>query len=75
MKRVRLGSSAIASISYDEKERTLDVAFREGETYRYWHVPEFVSRRLLKAESAGAFWNQIKDNYGFTRLDNTNRKQ
>jgi hypothetical protein len=74
MKRVRLGSSAIASLLYDEKERTLDVEFREGENYRYLHVPEFVYRGLLKAESAGAFWNQIKDNYEFTRLDNADRR-
>ena len=69
MKRVRLGSAAIASVRYNEKEFTLDVEFREGETYRYSRVPEFVYRELLKAESAGAFWNHVKDNYNFTRLD------
>lgn len=73
MKRIRLGSSAIASVTYDEKERTLDVEFREGETYRYFHVPEFAYRGLLAAESAGAFWNQIKDNYEFTCLDKAER--
>ncbi|PYJ24406.1 MAG: KTSC domain-containing protein, partial [Verrucomicrobia bacterium] len=52
MTRVRLGSSAIATVKYDEKKRTLDVEFREGETYRYMHVPAFVYRELLKAESA-----------------------
>jgi lysyl-tRNA synthetase class 2 len=75
MKRVRVGSSAIASVSYKEDKRTLDVQFREGDTYRYIHVPKFVYHELLSAESAGAFWNQIKDNYEFTRLDKTNRKQ
>ena len=69
VKRVRLGSAAIAAVSYDEKERTLEVEFRDGETYHYAHVPEFVYRELLKAESAGAFWNQVKDNYKFTRVD------
>jgi KTSC domain len=72
MKRVRLGSSAIASVSYDEKNKTLSVEFRDGDTYRYAHVPEFVYRELLKAESAGTFWNQLKDNYEFTRVDDTN---
>ena len=69
MKSVRLGSAAIASVTYDEREHTLDVQFREGETYRYRHVPTFVYRALLKAESAGAFWNQVKDNYKFTRIE------
>ncbi len=73
MKRVPLGSSAIASVNYDEREKTLDVEFREGETYRYAHVPEFVYRELLKAESAGTFWNQIKDNYKFARLESVER--
>lgn len=69
MKRVWLDSSAIASVVYDEKKRTLDVQFREGETYRYMHVPEFVYMELLKAESAGAFWNQVKDQFEYVRLD------
>jgi KTSC domain-containing protein len=68
MKRVRLGSSAIASVRYDEKERTLEVEFREGETYRYMHVPEFIYRELLKAESAGAFWNSIKDQFEYVKV-------
>ena len=68
MTRVRLGSSAIATVKYDEKKRTLDVEFREGETYRYMHVPAFVYRELLKAESAGALWNAIKDQFEYVKL-------
>jgi hexokinase len=51
VKRVRLGSAAIEAVKYDEKKRTLDVEFREGDACRYMHVPEFVYRELLKAES------------------------
>ena len=69
MKRVRLGSSAIASVGYDKKNKTLNVEFRDGDTYRYVHVPEFVYRELLKAESAGTFWNRVKDNYEFVKVD------
>ena len=69
MKPVRLGSAAIAAVRYDEKKRTLDVEFREGDTYRYSHVPEFVYRELLKAESAGAFWNAIKDQFEYEKLN------
>jgi hypothetical protein len=69
MKWVRLGSAAIAAVRYDEKKRSLDVEFREGDTYRYVHVPEFVFRELLKAESAGVFWNSIKDQFDYVKLD------
>jgi hypothetical protein len=69
VKRVKLGSAAIAAVSYDEKKRTLDVEFRDGDIYRYAHVPKFVYRELLKAQSAGTFWNQVKDNYEFVKVD------
>lgn len=67
--KVRLSSAAIAAVRYDESERTLDVEFREGDAYRYLHVPEFVYRELLKAESAGAFWNAIKDQFEYAKLN------
>jgi hypothetical protein len=47
----------------------LDVEFREGHSYRYMHVPEFVYRELLDAESAGAFWNAIKDRFEYVQLN------
>jgi len=59
--RVRLESAAIAPLRYDEKKRTLDVEFRDGNTFRYVRVPEFVYRELLKSELAGAYWNASKD--------------
>ena len=69
VKRVRIGSAAMAAVTYDEEERTLDVEFRGGDTYRYMHVPEFVYRELLKAESAGVFWNSIKDQFEYVKLE------
>jgi KTSC domain len=69
VKRVRLSSAAIAAVRYDEKKRTLDVEFREGDTYRYMHVPEFVYREFLKTESAGAYWNAIKHQFEHVKLD------
>ncbi len=69
MKRVRLGSSAIATIAYDEEMRSLDVEFRGGDTYRYFNVSKSIYRELLKAESAGAYWNEVKDKFAFAKLD------
>jgi KTSC domain len=67
--RVRLDSSAIEAVRYDQKKQTLDVEFREGHSYRYVHVPEFVYRELLNAESAGSFWNAVKDRFEYIKLD------
>jgi hypothetical protein len=67
--RVTLDSSAIEAATYDGTNRTLDVKFREGNWYRYLHVPEFVYQALLNAESAGAFWNSIKDRFDYVKLD------
>ena len=69
MKRVRLGSSAIATIAYDEEMRSLDVGFRGGDTYRYFNVSKSIYRELLKAESAGAYWNEVKDKFAFVKLN------
>jgi hypothetical protein len=66
--RVTLDSSAIEAVTYDETNRTLDVEFREGHSYRYMHVPEFVYHALLNAESAGAFWNAVKDRFEHVEL-------
>lgn len=66
---VRLGSAAIASVTYDRKRKTLDVEFRGGSTYRYLNVSVSVYRDLLKAESAGAFWNEVKDDFAYVKLD------
>jgi hypothetical protein len=68
-RKVRLSSAAIAAVMYDENKRTLDVEFREGDTYRYLDVPEFVYQELLKAESAGVFWNAVKDQFGYQKLE------
>ena len=67
--KVILSSAAIAAVKYNKRKRSLDVEFRGGDTYRYLHVPEFVYRGLLKAESAGVFWNAIKDHFEYEKLE------
>jgi hypothetical protein len=69
MKPVRLGSSAIDAIRYHEDRKTLHVEFRGGGRYRYLKVPLSIYRGLLKAESAGACWNAIKDQFEYVKLD------
>jgi hypothetical protein len=59
MRRVRLGSSAITAVRYDAENRTLDIEFREGHSYRYMHcigvclsriVERGVGRRVLERD-------------------------
>jgi hypothetical protein len=66
--RVILNSAAIAAVTYERPKRTLDVEFRGGGTYRYFNVPLPLYRDLLKAESAGAFWNEVKGDLTYARL-------
>ena len=69
MKPVRLGSSAVDAIRYDEDRKTLDVEFRGGGRYRYLKIPLSIYQGLLKAELAGAYWNAIKDQFEYVKLD------
>jgi hypothetical protein len=75
MKRVQLSSAAIAAVTYDDRQKTLAVEFRDGDIYRYAHVPKFVYEELLRAESAGAFWNYVKKNYEFTSVEVADRER
>jgi len=67
--RVRLGSAAIEAVAYDRAKKMLDVEFRGGSKYRYFKIPVSVYRALLKAESAGAFWNEVKNQFDYQKLD------
>lgn len=69
MKPVKLGSAAIEAVRYDETQQALDVEFRGSGKYRYFNVPVSVYRALLKAESVGAFWNEVKDEFEYEKMD------
>lgn len=69
MKRVRVESSSIASVGYDEASRSLEVEFLHGAVYRYAEVPRAVYAALLAAESKGSFFNSaIRDAYEFHQV-------
>jgi predicted ATPase len=60
--RVRLQSSLLAQVAYDEPVQTLEVLFRNGSTYLYFEVPLEVWRELIAVRdaggSAGEYFNQ-----------------
>jgi hypothetical protein len=61
-------SSAISFIHYDEVAAELHVLFTSGRAYVYHGVPRRIYDGLLKASSAGAYFNaHVRDRYRFRR--------
>ncbi len=59
-------SSTIHKIGYDEKEKLMEIEFRNGKVYHYYHVPPRMWKIFqLYVEcggSAGSFFNQYIKN-------------
>ncbi len=63
-------SKGIRWIRYDERTRTLDVAYTTSGEYRYFDVGPEVYAWLTRAESKGKFVNRlVKEKYRYERLD------
>jgi hypothetical protein len=62
-------STGIRWIRYDERARTLDVAYVNSGEYRYFDVEPEVYAWLSKVESKGKFVNRlVKEKYRYERL-------
>ncbi len=55
---VKVDSSNVRAVRYDQAEQQLTVAFLSGGVYRYRDVPRSLFDSLLAADSIGAFLNQ-----------------
>jgi hypothetical protein len=65
-----LDSKGIRWIRYDERNRTLDVAYTGSGEYRYFDVEPEVYGWLTKVDSKGKFVNRlVKEKYRYERLD------
>ena len=63
-------STGIRWIRYDERARTLDVAYVNSGEYRYFDVEPEVYAWLSKVESKGRFVNRlVKEKYRYERRD------
>lgn len=56
MKMVKVTSSNIDTVGYDNDTRQLQVTFKSGDTYRYQDVPVSTFASLLTAKSRGSFF-------------------
>jgi hypothetical protein len=67
---MEVNSKGIRWIRYDERTRTLDVAYTNSAEYRYFDVGPEVYAWLVRAESKGKFVNRlVKEKYRYERLD------
>jgi hypothetical protein len=65
-----VNSKGIRWIRYDERTRTLDVAYTASGEYRYFDVGPEVYAWLVRAESKGKFVNRlVKEKYRYERLN------
>lgn len=54
---IRVRSSNIAAIGYDQKRELLRIAFLSGAVYEYYGVPEHLYDGIMSADSHGRFLN------------------
>ena len=69
--RQKVESSQIESVGYDEKNKTLEVEFKNGgAVYQYYIVDSATYEEMLAAESKGKFLGQkIKGNFAYMKID------
>lgn len=53
-------SSMLANCSYDDENKELTVTFRNGKSYTYIDVDKSTYNGLINADSAGKYFNSIK---------------
>jgi hypothetical protein len=51
----------ITSVGYDSQTAVLEIEFRNGRTYRYFDVPEFLYRGFVLAASKGRYFTRRID--------------
>jgi len=69
MKRVRVSSSNLEVVGFEEEASTLEIQFKSGSIYRYFSVPVRHFEGLTSASSPGSYFHRhIKDRYRFIKV-------
>ena len=64
MQMVRVNSSAIVAIGYDEQTARMRIQFQQGHSYDFCRVPPHVNAAFMRTYSKGNYYNEhIKDRY------------
>lgn len=68
MNRVRVISSNLKSVGYDNETATLEIEFLNSGVYRYFGVPAETHARLMISASKGKFFDQhIKPRFRYQK--------
>lgn len=70
MERLRVSSSNLASVGYDETNEILEIEFNHGGIYQYFDVPSSVYEGLMNASSHGTYFdsNIKKAGYRYKKI-------
>ena len=65
---IKVSSSNLDEVDYNEADSSLLVKFKNGGTYRYAGVPKTAYEELIKAKSVGSyFMSNIRNAYEATK--------
>ena len=59
MNEMRVESTTLRAVAYDEGSAVLHLEFRTRAIYRYYDVPAAVYEALLGAPSKGSYFNRV----------------
>lgn len=66
---MKVSSSNIEDVEYDEQSETMSVTFNNGSTYALFNVPKAVYERLINAGSIGSYYaSNIKGRYSTSKV-------
>ena len=69
MQRVPLQSKTLTSAGYDPDRCQMELEFRSGKRYLYFHVPQHCYEELLQPPSHGGYFNRcIRNRFAFQDL-------
>ena len=70
MEKIRVKSSTVRTIGYDESTQILEIDFQHGGTYQYFGVPKKIYDDLMKYESGHGQYHAryIKNRYRHKKI-------
>ncbi len=66
MERISVTSSNLAFIGYNKDVETVEITFKNGSVYEYYHVPKYVYEGLCKASSHGKYLDSYIKKGGYS---------
>ena len=59
MELIKVDSSMIYALGYDEEQQVLEVVFKRTGVYRYRNVPKEVYEQLMNSDSKGSYMRDL----------------